>query len=138
VRAILDANVLVAALLSRDGTPAAVVRAWLEGRFEMVVSPFLLEELRRALAYPKLAKRISGEQAAELLDWIRREAFVVDDPEEASRVRSEDPGDDYLLALAGAERAVLVSGDRHLLALAEEIPVLTPREFLAIVGESSR
>ena len=32
------------------------------------------------------------------------------------------------------ERAVLVSGDRHLLALTEELPVLTAREFLVNVG----
>jgi rRNA-processing protein FCF1 len=46
---------------------------------------------------------------------VRREALLVDDPAEPPTSRSEDPGDDCLLALAEAERAVLVSGDRHLL-----------------------
>jgi putative PIN family toxin of toxin-antitoxin system len=134
LRAILDPNVIISALLSRDGAPAKVLRAWLEGRFDLIVSPLLLEELERALAYPKLAQRISAEASAALLDWLRREAIVVHDPEEASTVRSEDRGDDYLLALAEAERAALVSGDRHLLALSSELPVLTAREFLVIVG----
>jgi uncharacterized protein len=134
VRAILDPNVIISALLSRDGTPAKVLRAWLEGRFDLIVSALLLQELERALAYPKLAERISSDESAALIDWLRREAILVDDPAERPTTRSEDPGDDYLLALAESERAVLVSGDRHLLALTEELPVLTVREFLVMIG----
>ncbi len=134
MRAILDPNVIISALLSRDGAPAKVLRAWLEGRFDLVVSPLLFEELERALAYPKLADRIKPEEAAALIELLRREAILVNDPAEPPASRSEDPGDDYLLALAEEERAVLVSGDRHLLALTEELPVLTVREFLVIVG----
>jgi uncharacterized protein len=133
VRAILDPNVIISALLSRDGAPAKVLRAWLEGRFDLIVSPLLLEELERALAYPKLVARISGGESAALIDWLRREAILVDDPAEPPASRSEDPGDDYLLALAEGEKAVLVSGDRHLLALTGELPVLTVREFLVTV-----
>ena len=51
------------------------------------------------------------------------------DPEVAPPVRSRDPGDDYLVALAAAARATLVSGDAHLLELRDAIPVLSPREF---------
>ena len=134
MRAILDPNVIISALLSRDGTPARVLRAWLEGRFDLIASPLLREELERALAYPKLAERIKAEEAGELIDWLRREAILVDDPAEPPTSRSQDPGDDYLLALAEAERAALVSGDRHLLALTQELPVLTAREFLMIIG----
>jgi uncharacterized protein len=136
VRAILDPNVIISALLSRDGTPARVLRAWLEGRFDLIVSPLLLEELERALAYPKLAERIKAEEAAALIDWLRREAIIVADPAEPTTSRSEDPGDDYLLALAEAERAALVSGDQDLLALTAELPVLTARDFLVIIGAS--
>ena len=133
MRAILDPNVIISALLSRDGTPAQLLRAWLEGRFELVVSPMLLEELERALAYPKLRERIRPDEAEALVAWLRREANVRDDPTEPPGSHSADPGDDYLLALAERERAALVSGDRHLLALSEELPVLTPREFLTLV-----
>jgi putative PIN family toxin of toxin-antitoxin system len=136
VRAILDPNVIISALLTRGGAPAKVLRAWLEGRFDLIVSPLLLDELERALAYPKLAERIKVEEAVALIDWLRREAILVEDPAEPATSHSEDPGDEYLLALAEAERAVLVSGDRHLLALTEELPVLTVREFLITIGAS--
>jgi putative PIN family toxin of toxin-antitoxin system len=136
LQAILDPNVIISALLSREGAPAKVVAAWLEGRFELLISPLLLEELGRALAYPKLAERISTEESAQLIEWLRREGQVVDDPTEVPTVRSDDPGDDYLLALAEADRAALVSGDRHLLAVSAELPVLTAREFLELVDGS--
>jgi predicted nucleic acid-binding protein len=50
------------------------------------------------------------------------------------RSRNADPGDDYLIALAEQEQAVLVSGDKHLLALGEELPIETARAFLDKLG----
>jgi predicted nucleic acid-binding protein len=43
--------------------------------------------------------------------------------------RSPDPADDYLLAVAESERAVLVTGDQHLLAPANEFPIHSARAF---------
>jgi putative PIN family toxin of toxin-antitoxin system len=129
VRAVLDPNVLVAALPSRRGTPAQIMSQWLRGGFELVVSEAVLAELERALAYPKLRSRISADEADAFVTLLRRGARVAADPAERAR-RSADPGDDYLLALAEQEKAVLVSGDQHLLALSDEFPIQTARAFL--------
>jgi uncharacterized protein len=129
VRIVLDANVLVAALLSPSGTPATLIVRWLAGDYELVVSEHLLEELGRVLAYPKIRTSISEEDADEFVDRVRANAELANDPPKPPP-RSADPGDDYLLALAEAEHALLVSGDKHLLDLAEAFPILTPREFL--------
>jgi uncharacterized protein len=130
VRAVLDANVLVSALLSRGGAPALLVERWLMGDFELVVSELLLAEVDRTFAAPKLRRRVTGDIAAEFVSTLRGLAEFVTDPETAPPVRSRDPGDDYLVALAASARATLVSGDAHLLELQEAIPVLSPREFL--------
>jgi uncharacterized protein len=129
VRIVLDPNVLVAALLSKSGAPAQLVVRWLAGEFELVVSEALLDELARALAYPKIHNRVADGEAGAFVELLRGGGRLAPDPE-ASAHRSADPGDDYLLALAQAERAVLVSGDQHILALAGELPILTPRAFL--------
>jgi putative PIN family toxin of toxin-antitoxin system len=129
VRAVLDPNILIAALLSPTGAPARLVGRWLAGEFELIVSEPLLAELERALAYPKLRRRVSAEEAAELVGLLRDGAVHAPDPPHPPR-RSPDPGDDYLLALAESERAVLVTGDQHLLALADEFPIHTARAFL--------
>ena len=137
MRAILDPNVLISTVLSCRGTPAQVLRAWLEGRFELVASPLLIAELERALTYPKLRELIPEASASRLVEWIGREAVIVPDPKRAPAARSEDPGDNYLVALAEQTRAVLISGDRHLLALAGDLPVLTPRQFLSALKRGS-
>ncbi len=93
-------------------------------------APLLLEELERVLAYPKLRLFISSEEAAEFVDLLGRQSVTADDPTAEPLVRSPDPGDDYLIALAATARAVLVTGDHDLLGLADHIPVMTPGEFL--------
>lgn len=131
MRAVLDPNVIISALLSPDGSPARALRTWLAGGFELVVSPHLLAELERALAYPKLRKRVPVEDARDLIGWLASTAETAEDPDDPPATRSGDPGDDHLIALAERERAVLVSGDEHLLELADGIPVFTPAAFLS-------
>jgi predicted nucleic acid-binding protein len=57
----------------------------------------------------------------------------VPDPDEPPPRASQDPGDDYLLGLAAHERAALVSGDRHLLGLADKLPIYAPAAFLSLL-----
>lgn len=130
MRAVLDPNVLVSAVLSPRGAPGSILRAWHDGRFDMVVSPALLEELERVLAYPKLRKRVSEAEARRYLDRLARDGETAMDPPGPPKVRSDDPDDDYLIALAQDARAAIVSGDRHLLDLAGRIPVCSPRAWL--------
>jgi uncharacterized protein len=129
VRAVLDPNILIAALLSPSGAPAEIVARWLAGEFELVVSEALLAELDRALAYPKLRTRVAAGEAAEFVSLLRDGAIVSPDASNAEH-HSADPGDDYLLALAESQRALLVSGDQHLLTLADQLPIQTARAFL--------
>jgi putative PIN family toxin of toxin-antitoxin system len=120
VRAVLDPNVIISAFLSPSGAPARLLRAWLQGRYELVVSPLLLAELERALAYPKLRLRIAPEEADCIVEWVTNSAISAKDPTEPPPIRSPDPGDVYLIALAAREEAALVSGAEHLFRLAED------------------
>jgi predicted nucleic acid-binding protein len=69
--------------------------------------------------------------AAAFVDWLERAALLVEDPVLRPPIRSADPGDDYLIALASSARAILVSGDVHLTSLAPRMPVCRPVAFLA-------
>ena len=135
MRVVLDANVLVSAVISAAGPPRQIVAAWIEGRFELVASPVLLEELRDVLDRPRLRRWVSSATAASFVDGLAKDTEVIDDPP-AQPGLSPDPDDDYLIALARAAQADhLVSGDRHLLDLADpDPPVLTPRQFLDLLG----
>ncbi len=137
MRAVLDPNIIISALLSPDGAPARVLLAWREGAFDLLVSPQLLAELKRALSYPKLRDRIDSEDATAVVDWLTRFATVAADSGQAP-VRSADEGDDYLIALAATNDALLVSGDKHVLALADELPIFSPARFAELLGPSVR
>ena len=134
VRAVLDVNVLISAILSPGGSPARLLLAWETGAFELIVSPKLLAELARALAYSKIRRLVPAADADTFVAWLERSATLARDPNGPLPVRSVDPGDDYLIAVAADQRATLVSGDRHLLVLVGDFPVLTPASFLAMLA----
>ena len=133
LRAILDVNVLISALISPSGSPARLLLAWQEGRFELIVSPALLAELRRALAYPKLERLVPPADADAFVAWLSRSALLARDATDPPPIHAADPNDDYLLALAAEQRAELVSGDGHLLALVGDYPIAGPADFLATI-----
>ncbi len=123
---------IISGVLAPKGAPARVLAAWREGTFELIVSPALIAELRRAFSYPKLRKHVDPQDAAALLDWLTRFATLAEDTARAP-AHSADAADDYLIALAADNDALLVSGDRHLLDLAQELPILPPARFLELV-----
>ena len=134
MRALFDANVLISALFSRTGAPAQLLGKWLEGEFELVVTNHLLEELSSTLARPKF-RRVPADVVGAFLELLRAgPAELIDDPERPPSVRSRDTDDDYLIAAAASAHATLVTGDAHLLELADEIPVMSPRDFLNSLG----
>lgn len=132
--AVLDPNVYISALLSGEGNPAALLRAWLQGDFELVISNLVISKLERVLSYPKILARITRQEGLEFVDLIKRRAITAEDPPGPPPAASTDPDDDYLIALAASERCVLVTGDGHLLGLADQIPVYTPAGFLKLLS----
>jgi putative PIN family toxin of toxin-antitoxin system len=137
VRAVVDVNVLISGVLSAKGSSAEILRASRDGQFELVVSELLLAELTRTLAYHKLRKRIPPEKAAAFASWLRDHGTLAQDPASPPPVRSRDPDDDYLLALAIDRRAYLITGDQDLLVLRDDLPILTPAQFATKLRETS-
>lgn len=135
MKAVLDPNVLVSAAISPRGVPAQIVGAWSDQRFELVVSPAVLDELRDVLLRPRFRRWITAEKAAEYVDGLEDDANLMADPTEVPVV-SRDPDDDYLIALGRIATAdYLVSGDQHLTSLADlQPPVVTPRAFLDLLA----
>ncbi len=130
MRAVLDVNVIISTSLNRNGSPAKVIQAWLQGIFDIVVSLKVLEELERALKYRKLQKYITISETDELVELFRSEGSLVEDPKVSPSICSKDPDDDYVISLALSTQSVIVSGDSHLLALSDEIPVNSPADVL--------
>src|SRR5579859_5869697 len=67
---------------------------------------------------------VTEDEAREVLLWLSQAGAIAVDPDTPPPARSADPEDDYLIALAASERAILVSGDKDLLDLGGAIPVV--------------
>lgn len=130
MKLVLDTNTLVSAM-GWDGPPARILRACRAGRFFLVTSPDLLEELTRVLTYPKLRLIAQHQDLPQILEWLHAPERVVL-PRRRVQVVTIDPADDRVLEAAVEGHAeAIVSGDEHLLALKafEGISILTATAF---------
>jgi len=130
-RAVLDANVYVSAVVTPRGVAAEAVEQMRTGELEAVVSPALLAELEIVLKRDKFRRRVSVEFVEDFLEALRMEATMAPDPAEPAPLRSRDPKDDYLLALAFHQKAMLVTGDWDLIELSGGAPIVTPADLLS-------
>lgn len=101
---------------------------WLEGEFELIVCPQLIDEVIKALLRIGGKYHITPEEVEGFAARLAEEGLLFDNPENPARVVPDDPKDDYLIALALQTKAdLLVSRDRHFeKADAGNLPIVTP------------
>jgi uncharacterized protein len=135
VRVVLDTNILLSALIRGDSVPGRILDAWFEDQFALLTHPLLIEELRAVSRRPQIRSLIRPAQAGRLVNQIRALAEPV--TRLPATRRSDDPADDFLLAMTEAGRAdYLVTGDKAgLLALKRHhaAMILTARAFLDLL-----
>lgn len=138
LRAVLDANVLVSALIRPEGPPGQIiVRLLNEDAFTLVVSPAIIAEFRRCLRYPRVRKYLIVSDK-ELEVRLAQLELIADRVEGNLRIKvvAEDPDDDkYIVAALEGLAQYIVTGDGDLLALGayEGIRIVTPRVFLNLL-----
>jgi putative PIN family toxin of toxin-antitoxin system len=140
IRVVADANVLVSAALARSpqAPSALVMDAALDGRLELVTSPLLLREIAIVLLRPRFRRYLSVEETQRFIaDLAANSSLHLDGPEPPPSV-CRDPHDDYLVALAEAHGAAIVTGDLDLLAVeASTVEVITPRQLVDRLSDES-
>ena len=136
MKVVLDANVLVSAVIA-EGASHRLVSRWLDrAALDVVMCPALLAEVEDVLGRPRIQKRIDPELAGLYLATIQRIAQLVADPMSVA-AHTRDADDDYLIALA-REHGVdyIVTGDKDLLEWPEQHPpAITPAAFEALLRE---
>ena len=139
LRVVVDPGVLVSARLSGRAAPAEMVRRWLAGQIDVIVSPRLLDELDDVLHRPAFGRWLTLDEADAYVELLRTHATVVDDPPPEVG-HTPDPGDDYLVSLARDARAdLLVSGDSDLVDPVDpRPPVRTPRALIDLLDQIER
>ena len=129
---VLDTNVLISAALQLKSPPRAVVDGIRAANGVLLFSDETFDELRTRLQYSKFDQYVSRDgrvlylaQLEAVSQWVS----IV-----GAKLGCRDPEDDKLLetALMG-EADCIVTGDQDLQLMLsfQDIPILSPRDFLA-------
>lgn len=113
MKVVLDTNVLISGIFF-TGPPHRILKAWRDGRIQFVLTASIIDE------YLRVAERLSAkypeipiQPILELL--IDRSQLIQAAP--LPEPVCQDSDDDRFVAAAFAADAVIISGDRHLLAV---------------------
>lgn len=133
LRVVLDTNVLLSGIAYPASVPGKIMAAWRHGSIDVLLSPYLLDELRRVL--PRLAYRhgLTLEEIDDLVDVLSIQAEVIE-PLHGIEPDLRDVDDQPVLGTLLAARKTsgadyLITGDKDLLAIADRYPIVAPAKF---------
>lgn len=129
MKVILDTNVFVSGVFF-SGPPYQILKAWRDGKFQIIVSPDILDEYHRVGEI--LAGDYPGIDIKPMLDYVIQYAEIYSTIPLTEAV-CNDPDDDKFVACALASGStIIVSGDKHLLNVSgyRQIEILKPRDFV--------
>ena len=116
MRVVLDTNVIVSGL-NFPGNERIVLELALRGRFELCLSPFILDEVAGVL---ERKFDWTEERSSQALSALRNAASIIDPQRRPDVVAGGHPDNRILECAAAARAQYLVTGDRkHLMPLGE-------------------
>jgi len=133
MRAVIDTNVIIRAVIKPTGTVGPVLERLRSGEFTAIYTESILEEMLAKLALPRIREKyqIGDDDVERLLGLLALRGELVNPSRSVRSCR--DPDDDMFIeaALEGNAEWV-VTGDQDLLSLEkfEGIRFVTPRIFL--------
>jgi putative PIN family toxin of toxin-antitoxin system len=136
MRAVVDTNILIRALIRPQGSAGPVLQYLRDGRFQIVYSEALLDELIAKLALPRLRNKyhLDDESLEAFLALLALRGELVA-PQRRIEV-CRDAQDNMVIeaAVAGAANCI-ASSDEDLLVLGafEDIRIIPPEAFVALL-----
>jgi uncharacterized protein len=133
IRAVLDTNIIISALLW-GGLAQQIFNAARDERFVALLTGVLLVELTTTLSRDKFAEQLIRRKLTvdSIIEQYRAAVLFVD-PAEVPADVVRDPKDQAVLACAvGGQADFIVSGDKDLLVLSsyKNIAIVDARQFL--------
>jgi uncharacterized protein len=134
LRAIIDTNVLVSALIRKQGVSGLVLQHLRDGNFSIIYSVPIIVKLIEVLSRPHIQQKyhIHSDDIIALINLIRLRGELVIPKRQIDACR--DARDNRFLEAAIEGRVdVILSGDADLLDMGvfEGIPIVSVAEFLA-------
>ena len=140
MKAVLDANIIVSAVIKPEGKPAQILGQ--RDRFELLISDHILQEAQRVLHRKHIQEKYHpSEDKIEGILNVLREFGTLITVEHTENLIPKDPPDNIVLACAAEGSAdYLVSGNQHLLDLKQHrgVKIVTTTHFLEIINQKSK
>lgn len=140
---VLDTNIIVRAQIDATSWSARIFDAFLDGRFNLVISDSILQEVAQTLRKPKVRSctGLSDGEIGEFVLLIRELATLTTDLYDVQVVKG-DPDDNKFLACALETGAnyVVSADETHLLSLKEfrlldyQVEIIAPERFVRVLG----
>jgi len=135
LRVVLDTNVLLSGIAYPASVPGKIMAAWRHGSINVLLSSYILDELRRVLPRLEHRHRLTLAEIDDLVDVLSIQAEVIE-PLPGIEPDLRDIDDQPVLgtllaALKTSGADYLITGDKDLLALAERYPIIAPAKFWA-------
>ena len=135
LRVVLDTNVLLSGIAYPASVPGKILAAWRHGSVDVLLSAYILEELRRVL--PRLAHGhgLTPAEIDDLVDVLSIQAEVIEPLPGAEPALRDVDGQPALGTLLAAQKTssanYLITGDKDLLAMADRYPIVDPAQCWA-------
>lgn len=133
-KVVLDSNIFISFLISHKPPISTIFDLWRKGELAICYSVEILDELKRALEYPKIRKLVSGSESESLIDAVKTLGILAVPSEKVDTCRDKEDNK-YLEVCQESGCNYLISGDEDLLALKEfrGIKIVSPSGFLASI-----
>ncbi len=134
INAVFDTNIFVSAIIRPEGLPARLLDMATQGRFELVISNQIIDELSHVLVYPRIKAKysIDDETADVFIGFLLKTCRNVGQVPELYVVPN-DPKDNPVVSTALAcEADFLVTGDKaHIMSLGDigKLKIVSAKNF---------
>lgn len=136
MRVLFDTNILIRAVKPRSGPAKEAVRHGLSPPCTFVCSQFILDEVSRALRYPRLRSYLglSDTEIQGYVDELRRDSVIVAEIIEKDAIPCRDSDDKPIVRAAmGGGVDVLCTNDKDLLT--DELSMYLASHGIAVLSD---
>ena len=135
ISAVLDTNILASGALRPSSIPGQILKEWRDGKFELIISQHIINELEEILSKPYFLNLLKTKDIDDFLDLLFSEATLTLITTKVQDVATH-PEDDLVLATAESGKAsYVVTGDHGLQDLKhfKDIKIVSPGTFSEIL-----
>ena len=130
-RVVLDTNVVISAALSKQGAPAKVYELVLESKLLNFTTVSILQELDEVFQRFIQRGRMQSAQKEFMMQTYKLKSFTINSKYDEMIV-TQDPADNMFINCALTAKALIISGDKHLLSIKKfrGVRIFSPPSFL--------